>query len=95
MYVTIKKNIDKLKKNKVVGWLFLNISFLHNFCIFEAVCSAGYYGKWCDRKCPPGSFGLQCGEICPLECTNENCDHVKGCQLRTKIPIYVTTAGMI
>lgn len=71
----------------------LNVSLLHIFFIVQSVCSAGYFGKLCDQKCPSGTFGLQCGEIC--KCTTENCDHIKGCQLSTKISTYVTNAGII
>lgn len=40
-------------------------------------CSAGYYGKNCNDKCPFPHFGLKCLLSC--DCAVRNCNHVDGC----------------
>lgn len=60
-----------------------------------SVCPAGYFGKFCSHICPSGTFGPKCGGKCAPECTNEKCDHVKGCQRTTNYISSVTTSGMI
>lgn len=45
--------------------------------------------------CPSGTFGPKCGGQCTPECTDEECDHVKGCKRATKYIFSVTTSSMI
>lgn len=46
-------------------------------------CSAGYYGKNCNDKCPFPHFGLKCLLSC--DCAERNCNHVDGCN---QLPEY-------
>ncbi|XP_062598203.1 uncharacterized protein LOC134259617 [Saccostrea cucullata] len=41
------------------------------------VCSPGYYGDTCEKICPRGTFGQDCGGQC--RCSPEDCNHVTGC----------------
>lgn len=77
-------------KDLIVFVQFFLISI--NLC---SVCPAGYFGKFCSHICPSGTFGPKCGGKCAPECTNEKCDHVKGCQRTTNYISNVTTSGMI
>ncbi|XP_062571364.1 uncharacterized protein LOC134233411 [Saccostrea cucullata] len=42
-----------------------------------SLCSPGYYGDTCEKICPRGTFGQDCGGQC--RCSPEDCDHVTGC----------------
>ncbi|XP_056013975.1 multiple epidermal growth factor-like domains protein 10 isoform X1 [Ostrea edulis] len=40
-------------------------------------CKIGYFGPFCERKCPYPSYGLRCQSIC--QCTQERCSFENGC----------------
>lgn len=45
----------------------------------EDECEIGYFGEFCNKPCPPGSFGFLCGGKCFPKCSKEDCNHVSGC----------------
>lgn len=40
-------------------------------------CDKGYYGPYCDFKCPFPLYGYDCQSVC--DCNVTYCDHVNGC----------------
>lgn len=44
-----------------------------------AECNKGYFSEFCDKPCPPGSFGFMCGGQCFPKCSKKVCNHVSGC----------------
>lgn len=53
----------------------------------------GYFGRFCNKSCPPGRFGHRCGGDCSPECTDEYCNPVSGCHLTTQNTTKLTVSG--
>lgn len=54
---------------------------------YSLACDIGYIGINCDVRCPFHYFGLDCQSTC--NCSEENCDYVKGCRHSTSGMFYV------
>lgn len=45
--------------------------------IYVKECETGFYGPSCTTKCPQGTYGMDCQQIC--SCEIKDCHHVFGC----------------
>lgn len=43
------------------------------------VCYVGYYGRFCNKICFFGIFGVNCVFNCGFVCINKYCNYVIGC----------------
>lgn len=62
-----------------VTYLFLFHKYNSLLFTVIAACKEGYYGRFCTRPCPFGTFGADCAGRCFPQCPDENCNHVSGC----------------
>lgn len=59
--------------------LFISYKYKSPLFTVIAACKEGYYGKFCTRPCPFGTFGADCAGRCFPQCPAEKCNHVIGC----------------